>query len=105
MEGEKRRVENVSFRWWRKMESLREPPASRRLLTTFSHMDNHIGGNLIELRWPPGEMEFAHALTPDALTPGEKSLFYRDSNSQPELSLDYEPSAFTGCAVSAPGSM
>ena len=29
----------------------REPPTSRRLLTTFSLMDDHIGENLIELRW------------------------------------------------------
>ena len=29
----------------------REPPASRRLLTTFSLMGDYIGENLIELRW------------------------------------------------------
>ena len=39
-------------------------PASRRLQTTFSHMDNHIGEKLIELRWPQRKMEFAHMLTP-----------------------------------------
>ena len=31
--------------------ALREPPASRRLLTTFSFMENPIGDNLLELRW------------------------------------------------------
>ena len=42
----------------------RESEASNRLLTTFSHMENNIGENLIELWWPQGEMEFAHLLTP-----------------------------------------
>ena len=38
----------------------REPSASRRLLTTFSLMDNHIGENLIELQWPqPIENKFS----------------------------------------------
>ena len=38
----------------------REPPASRSLLTTFQRMDNRNGENLIELRWPQGDIEFAH---------------------------------------------
>ena len=42
----------------------RELLASRRLLTTFSRMENHIGENLIELQCPQGEMEFAHLLIP-----------------------------------------
>ena len=32
----------------------REPQASHRLLTTFSHMENDIGENLIKLWWPQG---------------------------------------------------
>ena len=42
----------------------REPQASHMLLTTFSHMENQIGENLLELGWPQREMDFAHLLTP-----------------------------------------
>ena len=92
---EKRGVRNVSLGG--SQSPWKEPLVSNRLLTTFSHMNNHIGENLIELWWHQGEMEFAHKLTP-----GEKSPFYRDSDSQSNLSLNYKPSAFSHCAVSAP---
>ena len=52
MEWENRGVGNVSFRCGGSRSARREPPASRRLLTTFSLVDKHIGENLIQLRWP-----------------------------------------------------
>ena len=51
MEGEKRRVGNISFRGWRMPECPeRTSGQPHGLLTTFSLMDNHFGENLIELR-------------------------------------------------------
>ena len=95
MEGEKRGVEKSSLGGGGSWSAWREPPASHRLLTTFSHMENHIDENFIELWWPQGEMEFAHLLTP-----GENF----SSDSQPERSLDYKPNELTNCAISAPQS-
>ena len=73
----------------------REPQASRRLLTTFSGMDNNLGQNFNELRWLQGEVELAQMSNP-----GEKSFLYRNSSLQPELSLYYQastlPTVLTG---------
>ena len=51
IEGERRAVGNVSFRWWRKPECLERTTSQPQVTNTFSLMDDHIGENLIELRW------------------------------------------------------
>ena len=51
MEGEKRGREYQFLGGGGSRSARRERLTSRRLLTTFSLMDIHIGENLIELRW------------------------------------------------------
>ena len=95
MEGKKRGVGNVSFRWWRKPERTTGQPQG--LLTTFSQMDNHIGDSSHRAMVAPrgdGVCTLVNSR--------RKFPLYRDSDSQPDRSLDYKPNKLTNCAVSAP---
>ena len=55
MEWEKRGVGNISFRWWWKPEcperTVGQPQVTDNLLT-YGSLDDYIGENFIELRWP-----------------------------------------------------
>ena len=52
MEGEKRGVGNISFRWWRKPKCPKGTDGQPQVTETFSLMNNHIGENFVELWWP-----------------------------------------------------
>ena len=52
--------------------------------------------SLIRRTWPGGDGVCIHVYS------RRMALLYRDSNLQPDLSLDYKHSTLTNCAISAP---
>ena len=98
MEGEKRGVGNVSFRWWRKPEcperTTGQPQVTDNLTlwtTTLVRISLSYGG-------PKGRWEFAHLLTP-----GENfSSTETRTHNQTLAGIITKPNELTNCAVSAP---
>ena len=73
---------------------------SRRLCYAVGDTDRFVswtwGYSLIRRTCPGGDGVCTH------VNSRRKALLYRDSNLQPDLSLDYKPNTLTNCAISAP---